>query len=545
MIELRPRQKKMVAEVRAILKGGKVTRVVMQAPCGFGKTVLGSYVTQSAALKGKRVMFLTHRDELAKQASRTMKGFGIDHGFVHSAYSARPHCLVQIAMIDTLRNRIERIQVPHILIVDECHHAVSKTWQMIINHYHSLGCVIIGMSATPQRLDGRPLNDMFDDMVMGPTVRELIDEGSLADFAYYAPPQVADLEGLKQKYGDIDQKEQGERMDCPEVFGDAIEHYKTIMPGKRAIAFHVNIKGSKNFAVQCVEAGIPALHVDGEMSPGERAAAIRSFEDGSTWILSNVSLFGEGFDVRACDGVILLRRTMSLSLFIQMCGRAMRPHESKEKAFILDHVMNVKMHGLPDNDHDWSLEGKKKRPGKKKEAEDDVKMVQCTSCYHCHEPAPACPQCGFEYPTKGRGEMEQVDGQLVEITAEVRAAMQEKQQARVAQAQASSVEEMVSKLGYKRERALLIVKARQEKQALRDGLRADLMAWHKDTGQTSGELFDIPLADLNSLKPAGLKDLRARFDEHRRTHQIAETVDFFREQAAERLPAPAPETVQF
>lgn len=528
-ITLRPRQLKMIGEARLKLK--TVTRLLLQAPCGFGKTVLGAFITHSGMSKGRRIMFLTHREELAKQASRTMVGFGIEHGFIYSAYTPKPYCLVQIAMVDTLRNRLERIQVPDILIIDECHHAVSNTWQKIINHYHSLGCVVIGLSATPQRLDGRPLNDMFDDMVLGPTVRELIAEGNLANYAYYAPPQIADLEGLKQKFGDVDQKEQGERMDKPEVYGDAIEHYQTIMPGKRAIAFHVNIKGSKHFVEQCVAAGIPALHVDGEMSSSERAAAIKSFEAGTTWILSNVSLFGEGFDVKACDGVILLRRTSSLALFIQMCGRAMRPHESKEKAFILDHVGNITLHGLPDNDHDWTLEGKKKKSGKKKEVEPPVKMMQCTSCYHCHEPALECPQCGFEYPAKGRGEMEQVDGELQEITQEIRDAISKTR--RIEQAATKTADDMVANLGYSRSRALLILKAREEKKALRDGLRDDLVDWNKKTGQTSMQLFSIPLSGLNSMKPAELKELRARLDEHRRTYKIAETVDFFREHALE------------
>ncbi len=519
-IILRPRQEKMIGEARLKLK--TIKRLLLQAPCGFGKTILGSFITKSGSGKGKRVMFLTHRDELAKQASRTFKAFDIDHGFVYSAYSPSPHKLVQIAMIDTLRNRLERTPVPDILIVDECHHAVSNTWQKIINHYHSLGCVIIGLSATPQRLDGRPLNDLFDDMVLGPTVRELIAEGNLANYAYYAPPQVADFSGVKMKFGDLDQKEQGERMDTPMVYGDAITHYQTIMPGKRAIAFHVNIKGSKHFVEQCVAEGIPALHVDGEMAPAERAAAIRSFEDGSTLILSNVSLFGEGFDVKACDGVILLRRTASLSLFIQMCGRAMRPHESKEKAYILDHVGNITLHGLPDSDHDWTLEGKTKKKGKKP-VEELEKMTQCTQCYHVHEPAPSCPQCGFEYPAKTRAEMEKVDGELVEITAEARAAIQ--QQNRIEQGKADDVQKLIA-LGYSKARAIIIIAARREKDALRDNLRTDLTEWHKKTGQTCKALFGVSMADIGSMKPKELKELRARFQAHRTATNVADALQF-------------------
>ena len=508
-ITLRPRQALMIEQARKKLRE-KVKRLLLQAPCGFGKTILGSYIIASGLEKGRRVMFLTHRDELAKQASRTMRQFGVDHGWIYAAYSPAAHKLVQIAMVDTLRNRIERVQRPDILIIDECHHAVSKTWSMIIERYHSQGTVIIGLSATPERLDGRPLNDMFDDMVLGPTVKELIAEGNLADYSYFAPPQVADLSGLKKKFGDFDQKEQGERMDTPKVHGDAIEHYRKIMPGKRAIAFHVNIKGSMHFVEQCNAAGIPALHVDGEMTSGERAAAIKSFEAGETLILSNVSLFGEGFDVKACDGVILLRRTASLSLFIQMCGRAMRPHESKERAFILDHVGNIAIHGLPDNDHDWSLEGKKKGKGKARDVEEVVRYAQCTHCYHVHEPAPACPKCGFVYQIKVRGDMEKVDGELKEITKEMKQAIQKTN--RIAQASATTVDDMVNKLGYSRHRALAVLKARGEKRELRESLIVDLQKWAIKTGLTPLQEFGHAMSDLRLMKPAQLKELREKLD---------------------------------
>lgn len=519
-ITLRPKQDRVISEARFKLK--TVTRLLLQAPCGFGKTVLGSYMALNASSKGRRVYFLTHRDELAKQASRTMTAFGIEHGFIMAAYTMQKRHMVQIAMIDTLRNRLDKVPVPGLLIVDECHHAVSKSWQKVIDYYHSKGCVVVGLSATPQRLDGRPLNDIFDDMVLGPTVRELIEDGALSNYTYYAPPQVAQLDDVKMKYGDFDQQAMAERIDKPHVFGDAISHFKKIMPGKRAIAFHVNIEGSKHFAQQCREAGIPALHVDGEMSREERSSAIKSFERGDTLILSNVSLFGEGFDVKACEGVILLRRTASLSLFIQMCGRAMRPHESKDRAIILDHVGNLAIHGLPDKDHDWTLEGRQKRKGKKKDAEEPtVELRQCPKCYVVHAPEPACPKCGYEYPAASRGEMEQVDGELQEITPEMREAMEQKERMkqRSAQAAAKSVEDMMNQLGYSRGRAEAIVKAREEKASIREGLIKDLQAWRAKTGQTPNDILGIEyLSDLKAMKPKALKEMREKFDAHRLAH---------------------------
>lgn len=516
-ITLRPKQERVIGESRIKLRSTK--RLLIQAPCGFGKTVVGSYIVKNAKDKGRRVYFLTHRDELARQASRTMKAFDIEHGFIMSAFTPAYHQQVQIAMIDTLRNRLEKVPVPDVLLVDECHHAVSNSWQNVINYFNERGAVVIGLSATPQRLDGRPLNDIFEDMVLGPTVRELIDEGNLSDFTYYAPPQVADLAGLKMKYGEFDQKEMADRIDKPQVFGDAIEHYKKILPGKRAIAFHVNIAGSKHFAEQCRQAGVPALHVDGEMDPKERSKAVKSFERGETLILSNVALFGEGFDIAACDGVILLRRTASLSLFIQMCGRALRIASGKTRAVILDHVGNIQIHGLPDADHDWSLEGKKKKGKKKKGDEPSIELIQCPKCYVVSEPAAVCPKCGYVFPPRGRGEMEKVDGELQEITPEMREQMAAHQ--RREQGNARTVEEMVEKLGYSVARAEKIFAARKEKDELRNSLIFDLQAWRVKTGQTPLSLFNVAISDLKTYKPKALKELRERFDAHRAAWQTA------------------------
>jgi superfamily II DNA or RNA helicase len=196
------------------------------------------------------------------------------------------------------------------------------------------------------------------------------------------------------------------------------------------------------------------------MPKSERAAAIKSFESGETWILSNVSLFGEGFDVSACDGVILLRKTSSLSLFIQMCGRAMRPHESKEKAIILDHMSNVAQHGLPDDDHDWSLEGRKK--GKKKTSE-VVPIRQCPKCYFVFEPQRCCPQCGFDMG-KTPEELEKIEGELKEVIREQEAIQQIQKKREVGQAKTlQDLEKIALERGYKKGWAHAIFTSRANK----------------------------------------------------------------------------------
>jgi DNA repair protein RadD len=491
-----------------------IRRILIQAPCGFGKTVVGAYIAWQASLRGNPVIFLVHREELAKQASRTFTAFGVDHGLVMAGITYNPTQRVQVGMIDTVRNRIQKDKLPlrpAIVLVDECHHAVSKGWKMVIDHFHSMGAVIIGLSATPQRLSGEALSDVFDVMVPGPSVRDLIDRGSLCDYAYYAPPSLLEIEDVHTKYGDFSTSELAAATDKPTITGDAIKHYQSLLPGKRAIIFAVNINHSKHVVEQFCAAGIPAAHVDGEMDRSERTRIVQAFEAGEILVMSNVSLFGEGFDVKACDGVILLRATQSLALHIQMVGRAMRPHETKDKAIIIDHVGNVGRHGLPDEDHEWSLEGKKKKRGKKKDVE-EIKIKQCPMCYRCHPPAPTCLYCGHIYEVARSGPV-QVDGTLQEITQEMRDAMRRDQ--RQEQGRAKTVDELMAATGMSRFRAQAIVKAREEKSALHDGLVADLRAWSATTGEFPGPTFGASFGEIRKMKPKELKELRARFDAHR------------------------------
>jgi superfamily II DNA or RNA helicase len=462
-IVLRDYQDRMIVEARTAIRNN-VKRLLLQAPCGAGKTVIASAIIKAASERGKSVTFMTHRGELAKQGSKTFLRFDIPHAFIWAAFSPNQLKLVQIAMIDTLRNRVKKLPVPDILVIDECHHAVSASWRVIIEYYHSQGTLIIGLSATPQRLDGRPLNDLFDYMVRGPAPKELIARGALSKFKYFAPPMVANLDGVGTSMGDFDQKEAAVRINTPKVFGDAIDHYKSHLPGKRAIAFCVNIKGSQALVDQFNAEGIPAAHVDGEMPQDQRAAAIKAFEAGDILILSNVSLFGEGFDVAACDGVIMLRATQSLSLHIQMCGRALRPHDSKEVAIILDHVGNITRHGLPDEDHDWSLEGRKKKKGKKKE--DDAPLeaaLQCPKCYQVFSPAPVCPHCGHVFEVKRSTDVA-VDVKLEEVTPEQAAAMARDRKNQVANAKSlDELKKIGAERGYKPGWAKHIWEARGKK----------------------------------------------------------------------------------
>ena len=206
--------------------------------------------------------------------------------------------------------------------------------------------------------------------------------------------------------------------------GDPVSHWRRHADGLPTIAYSQSIRDSLQLTATFNKAGIPAEHVDGTMDHGYRDAAVQRFIDGTTLVLSNCELFGEGFDVPAIEAVILLRPTKSLGLHLQQVGRSLRPVPGKSHAIILDHAGNSLFHGLPDDEREWSLED---RPKKKKGEAAKVRIMTCKECFHVYRPASKCPACGNVSQGGGR-EIEQREGELAEIDpAALRAARKQEE----------------------------------------------------------------------------------------------------------------------
>lgn len=414
MITLRPYQQALIDGGRDAYRQGK-RAVLFCLPTGGGKTVTASTIVHGAAAKRNTVWWLTHRRELVSQASGTFHAMGIHHGVVQGGHVTQPGALVQVGSIQTVANRMADLPEPALIVFDECHHIGAQSWSQVFHAFPKAR--ILGLTATPWRLDGQGLGNWFEAMVEGPTVPELIANGSLSPYRMFAP-SAPDLAGVGTAGGDYKRDALSRAMDRPQIVGDAIAHYSRLCPGKRAVVFAAGVENSKTIVAQFLGAGIPAEHVDGSMSAEARDAAVERFKAGHTLVLSNADLFGEGFDVPAIEAAILLRPTKSLSLYLQQVGRALRPLPGKTEAIILDHAGNSHTHGLPDDVREWSLEDREKR--KKGEAS-EVTLRQCKECFFCHRPAPVCPNCGYEPPVQSR-EIEQVEGTLTEIDrARVRA----------------------------------------------------------------------------------------------------------------------------
>jgi superfamily II DNA or RNA helicase len=262
------------------------------------------------------------------------------------------------------------------------------------------------LTATPIRLDGKGLKDIFNAIVTGPTVKSLIEEGHLNRYRYYSVPKMLDVSGIKTKMGDFDQEQLDKAIEQSCIIGDTVSHYKQYLNGKKAIVFCQRIKHSKQVAELFKAAGIEACHLDGSMSKPDRESVIERFRTGDIKVLCNCSLISEGFDVPDCDGVIILRPTKSLSLYLQMIGRGLRP--SDNPTIVLDQVGNYTRHGLPCEVRDWSLEGKTK-------TEKQVSVKTCKQCFAVYTGA-RCTECGLEpVVTVEEKKIKTIDGQLIEI----------------------------------------------------------------------------------------------------------------------------------
>lgn len=405
---LRPYQESVIDDTRQALR--QYHSVLMQGPTGMGKTAITVFMMGRAAAQGKRAYFLVHQNELLSQTSKALWRQQLEHGMIASG-KARSTLPAQVASVQTLVRRMDQYKEPDLLIIDEAHRAAAKTYQTIIERWPNAR--VIGLTATPQRTDGKPLDVMFDTLVLGPTIRELMDAGYLCDYEIYAPPIGIDVSTVKRKMGDFDSKELEAVVDKKSITGDAVAHYKTHARGKRCVVMCVSIKHAEHVAEQYQAAGVSSGVIEGTMTGPQRDNMLADFAAGRLMVICNVQLLVEGVDIPAIEVVQWLRPTQSLVVWMQGNGRGLRPADNKTGLIIFDHVGNCLRHGLPDDDREWSLEGKEK--GKKKAAADEVKIKQCGSCYAVFRPGPqTCQHCGAPVAGQQR-ELEVVDGELQKV----------------------------------------------------------------------------------------------------------------------------------
>ena len=405
---LRPYQNQLANDIRAAFGSG-ANRPLAVSPTGSGKTVLFSYITSQVLKRGSRVIIVAHRREILDQISATLKRVGVPHGFIQAGKSASIQPAM-VASIQTLARRLDAVPAPDLVIIDEAHHSVSKSYVQMFAAWPT--AKFIGVTATPERLDGKGLGAMFDRMVMGPSVQWLIDNGFLAQPVYYAPREVVDLSQVHTVAGDFDRSEAEEIVDTPRITGDAVTHYVRFCNRQRAVAFCISVAHAQHVADTFNSCGIPSASIDGTLDPEVRKQRVEDLTAGKILVLTSCELISEGFDLPAVNAAILLRPTHSLSMHLQQVGRALRPYPGKTNAIILDHVGNCLRHGLAEQERDWDLSGREKRLKKSSL----VETKQCSKCFAIFA-GTVCPQCGSQREIAVR-EIEEVDGELQRLSIE-------------------------------------------------------------------------------------------------------------------------------
>lgn len=395
------------------------------------------------------------------------------------------------------------------VLVHNCHHAIQDNqWGKIINNYPQAKLLLV--TATPIRSDGKGLGDghggFADELLQGVSMKWLVEHGYLSPYRYFAPPTDIDLTDVNTTAkGDYNTRKLSDAVDKPTITGDAVKHYLTLANGKRAVVFCASVSHAMHVSEQFNSAGVSSEFIEGKTE--DRAAMIQRFATGQTMVLTSCDLISEGFDLPAIEVAILLRPTKSTGLYMQQVGRALRIFEGKTEAIILDHVQAWKTHGFPDDDREWTLEGVKKRKRSKDDDEEPLTLKHCTECYAIHAPAPTCPNCGHAYPVAER-KLEQVEGELVELKPEDL----ERKAARIEQGKAQTVEQLMA-LGKPRKAAEIIVKAREEKQALISGIMDGLNAVYQRKRLTSMQAFGVTSLDVKRMKPKQLKELKQRIED--------------------------------
>lgn len=423
-MELRDYQKDLIEKVRGELRRHR--RVLAVLPCRAGKTVCFAYMAERHAAKkrGACVWFLVHRKELVDQAKSTFSRMGI------------PTDRVLIGMVQTASRHIADLPRPTLIIFDEAHHSTAATWSRIIGAYPDVP--VIGLTATPCRMDGRPLGDVYGGIAVGVSAEWLLEHGYISPYKYYAPDIRLDEAQWQTKGSDYDMESVERTVDRPEIYGDVMRY---VRPGRRTIIYCPTVAYSEKLAEALSAAGIPTVHVDGNLAPDERDRRIAAFRSGKASALANCFLVGEGLDVPECDTVVMLRPTKSTALYIQQAMRCMTRFPGKT-AEVYDLVGNVYRHGMPTDDREWSLARSVK--ARNPSGEKDVIIRECESCFRVYGGnARICPYCGHDNGLTRAQMKEHRDAELREIKE------LERRKARTEQGMARTIEELI-KIGRER-----------------------------------------------------------------------------------------------
>lgn len=438
MINLFPDQQESIDRVSEKMRGG-CRSILLQGATGSGKAVMGAYLMGRVREKNKSAWFLVPRRDLIRQMKETFREFNIPHSYIAAGYGFNPYHKAHICSTDTIKGRLDKLEAPDIAFVDETHFG-GDGLDRIIKWLKSHGTWIVGLSATPWKLSGQGLGCWYDEMVVGPSIRWLIDNSRLSDYRAFLAPQI-DLSGIKTVAGDYEKGKLADRMEQDRVLiGNAVSHYQKHAMGLLNIAYCVSIKHSEITAQAFRDSGIAAMHMDGTTPDIDRQRIIRAYANRGLKVLTNNEILTFGFDLASQVGMDVtvesmsdLRPTKSLALQMQKWGRVLR--YKSNPAIIFDHASNVAEHGQPCWEREWTLSDRMKNL--RRSGERALPVRNCKKCFYVFSPhLDRCPSCGHIHEIQSR-EIDEVEGELQEL-----AIQQQKKEKRMEVGKAKTLDDL-------------------------------------------------------------------------------------------------------
>lgn len=395
MYVFRPRQTKLYRDLIEVIAEGKKKRIVLQAPCGFGKTIIIKKIIEVAVRKGLKVLFLAPRKELISQCSEKLYSVGVAHGVLNDPSKANPSAMVQLTCWQTLKNKDPDAWTPDIIIYDECHGSVTEKSIEVLLRYPN--AYILGFTATPYRDDERGLADLYEHLITSCQTSDLIKEGFLIQPEYY----VINSDTEASKAISFDSNEEEISLDDVDVLigADVVRNFKNICPTAKTCVFCPSIEKAEEVAEKFRKGGFTARSVDAKTPKKKREKILKDFADGKFQIICNAMLLKEGWDCPELECVIFLRNLKSRVFYRQGAGRCMRLRKDgkPKKAYILDFFdCYNQFGGLPWDDEEYSLEeGYEPDPKNKVEENNDIKPLICRECSFLTDTSfENCPNCG-------------------------------------------------------------------------------------------------------------------------------------------------------